>query len=82
MSDPTSPSHLDPDAPILHLLRLRHNKTLIADMDTDALVKVVRELRTLSSQPATLDAKLRKEASGGTPKTAVSAKKKALLDSI
>ena len=74
---------LAPDAPILHLLSLRENPN-VATMSEDELRALVQRLRTMATSPQTLSAELSKESSRANPRqrNSISAKRKALLDSI
>lgn len=52
--------HLAPDAPILHLLSLQHNPSLV-NMTTAQLKDFVLKIRTLAMSPQNLGKKLRED---------------------
>lgn len=79
MENPTPDGPLAPDAPIIHLLSLSHNK-LLKDYSTEELAALLRQTKELAQQPQTLAAKLNREA--GPKSNSLAAKKKAILDSI
>ena len=58
---------LSPDAPLVHLLSLRHNP-LLAQMSQDQLTELVKKLRTHATSPPTLTAKLKADAQTLDPK--------------
>jgi hypothetical protein len=74
---------LDPDAPLLHLLSIKHNP-LVAEMNHDQLMELVKKLRTLATSPPTLSARLKSDGDKENPKSKVSiaAKRRALLDNL
>ena len=52
---------LAPDAPIHHLLSLKHNP-MVKDMSTEQLTELVKRCRTLATSAPTMTAKLQSEA--------------------
>lgn len=62
VSDP-----LAPDAPIHHLLSIRHNP-LIKDATPDELRAIIQKLRTLASSSPTLSAKLNSDSDNVNPR--------------
>lgn len=79
MSDVIDP--LSPDAPLIHLLSIKHNP-LVKDMSSDQLAELVKKLRTFAASAATLSAKLQTESDAIKPRNTKSAKRKALLNSL
>jgi hypothetical protein len=76
--------HLAPDAPIHHLLSLRHN-IKIADMNDEQLRALVQRLKTYSTSAPTLSSKLANDGETLKPKRPVNAetaKRKSILDSL
>lgn len=72
---------LSPDAPIEHLLSIRHNPA-IKDMSPDELRAVIQKLRTLASSAPSLSSKLQADSDNVNPKkrtNTISAKRKAVL---
>jgi hypothetical protein len=78
MTDP-----LDPDAPLLHLLSIKHNP-LVAEMTHDQLMELIKKLRTLATSPPTLSARLKSDGDRENPrsKTTLAARRRALLDEL
>lgn len=74
------PEALLPDAPIHHLLNLRHNP-LVADMTNEQLAAFVAKLRTLATSAPTMSAKLASDSEKIKPKRKPN-QRQALLDSI
>lgn len=74
---------LAPDAPIHHLLSLRHNPSL-ANATPDELRAIVQSLRTLATSAPSMSSKLQRDSDNISPRkrTGISAKRKALLDEI
>lgn len=87
MSDEqTQPVILDPlapDAPIHHLLSLRHNPSL-ANATPDELRPIVQNLRTLATSAPSMSSKLQRDSDNVSPRkrNPVSTKRKAALDSL
>lgn len=79
--NPAPVDPLSPDAPLHHLLSVRHNP-LVAKMSQDELLALVRKLKQNATSPPTLTAKLRSESATIKPSRGISSKRKALLDSI
>lgn len=77
---PLPPSALSPDAPLHHLLSLRHNP-MVKDMTQAQLMDFIKTLSVLSTSAPSLSAKL---ASDGQKivSTRTQSKRKAILDSI
>jgi hypothetical protein len=81
-TEPVNP--LSPDAPIIHLLSLKHNP-LLKSMSQEELIELVKKLRTHSTSAPTLSAKLKSdgEALGQkAKKVSLAAKRRALLDEL
>lgn len=78
MDDP-----LSPDAPIHHLLSIAKNPRILT-MSNDELVKLVQKIRTLSTSPQTMSAKLQSESKGRKtkPLTAEQLRRKEILDTL
>lgn len=81
MSNPNQLDALAPDAPLIALLSIRKNPLLV-NASQEELIEIVKKLRTHSTTPATLTARLRADSDGIKPKNAISAKRKALLDTL
>lgn len=83
MTDQPQIDPLAPDAPILHLLSLRENPN-VATMSENELRALVQRLRTVATSPQSLSAELSKESSRANPRqrNSISAKRKAVLDSL
>ena len=79
MSETVDP--LAADAPIHHLLSLKHNP-MTKDMTTEQLTELVKRCRTLAASPQTLTSALQKESGRKRPLSPEAAKRKAILDSI
>jgi hypothetical protein len=73
---------LAPDAPIHHLLSIRHNP-LVANMTTDELRELVQRLRTYATSAPSLSSKLATDSANVSPRTRKSntkaAQRKAIL---
>jgi hypothetical protein len=78
--DNTDPA-LSHDAPILHLLSLRHNP-LLKDMSTDELTAHLARIKSLVQSPPSLTAELKKEAAGRTKSPTKAAARKNILDNL
>lgn len=84
MSDePTAPvfDPLSPDAPLEHLLSIRHNP-LVKDMTPDELRSLIQRLRTLASSSPTLSSKIQTDSDNVNPKkrtNTAAAKRRAIL---
>jgi hypothetical protein len=75
---------LAPDAPIHHLLSIRHNP-LVKDMTTEELTALVQKLRTHATSPQSLSAKLKSDSDNVTtrrPRNAAATKRKTLLENL
>lgn len=77
---------LAPDAPIHHLLSLKHNPALTAHMTGTQLAELVKRIRTLATQAPTLSSALKSE-SDKTPRKAKvlsteAQRRKSMLDDI
>jgi hypothetical protein len=72
---------LAPDAPLIHLLSIKHNP-LVKDMTNEQLTELVKKLRTHALSAPSLSAKLQDESDRIKPRNNKSAKRKALLDSL
>lgn len=76
---------LAPDAPIHHLLSIRHNP-LVANMTVEELTVLVRRCREYATSAPTLSAKLATDALNVDPKrrktNSVAAKKKSILEDL
>jgi hypothetical protein len=79
MSEPVDP--LAPDAPLIHLLSIKHNP-LVKDMSNEQLADLVKKLRTHAASAPTLSAKLQDESDKIKPRNTKSAKRKAMLDAL
>lgn len=79
MNEPVNP--LAPDAPLIHLLSIKHNP-LVKDMSPEQLAELVRKLRTHATSAPTLSAKLQSESDSIKPRNTKSAKRKAMLDAL
>lgn len=69
------------DAPLVHLISLKHNPA-VKDMSLDQLAILVRQIRTAATSAPTMSARLKAESDGIKPRASVTAKRKALLDQI
>lgn len=69
------------DAPLIHLLSIKHNP-LVKDMSSDQLAALVKKLRTHAASAPTLSAKLQSESDSIKPRNTKSAKRKAMLDAL
>lgn len=76
------PDFLQPDAPIHHLLSIRHNP-LVENMTTEELTAMVQKLRTYVTSAPTLSSKLATDSSNVDPakrkSNAIAARRKAAL---
>lgn len=81
MSNPKQLDALAPDAPLIALLSIRKNPLLV-NATQEELIEIVKKLRTHATTPATLTARLRADSDGIKPKNTISAKRKALLDTL
>lgn len=74
---------LAPDAPIHHLLSIRHNP-LVKDMSTEQLQALVQRLRTYATSAPSLSSKLSSDSSNVNPRkrNSITAKRKALLEDL
>jgi hypothetical protein len=74
---------LAPDAPIHHLLSLKHNPRL-KDMTRDQLHDLVKKIRALATSAPTMSSKLQSESSRRKPRvlTPEQKRKQEILDSI
>lgn len=70
-----------PDAPIIHLLQLRHTPLLV-DMNAAQLAEHIARIKQLASQPVSLAAELKSESDKVKPRNPVTAKRRALIDSL
>lgn len=72
---------LSPDAPLEHLLSIRHNP-LVKDMSPDELRTLIQKLRTLASSPPSLSSAIQSSSDNANPKkrtNTIAAKRKAIL---
>lgn len=72
---------LSPDAPLEHLLSIRHNP-LIANATPDELRVIIQRLRTLASSSPTLSSKIQTDSDNVNPKkrtNTAAAKRRAIL---
>ena len=74
---------LAPDAPLVHLLSLKHNP-LLAEMSQDQLIELVKKLRSHAVSAPTLTAKLKTDGEALNPKKSqsVAARRRALLEDL
>jgi hypothetical protein len=74
---------LDPDAPIHHLLSIKHNP-MVKDMSEVQLQDLIKRIRILATSAPTMSAKLQSESKGRKTKvlTPEQIRRKELLDSI
>ena len=74
---------LSPDAPLVHLLSLKHNP-LLAEMNQDQLIELVKQLRSYAVSPPTLTAKLKADGEKLNPQKSqsVAARRRALLENL
>ena len=72
---------LDPDAPIHHLLSVKHNP-MVKDMTTEQLNALITRLRTVATSPQTMSAVLAGESKRKRPMTEAQRKRKEMLDSL
>ena len=82
-SVPNVPDDFDPldsEAPISHLLSVRHNPR-VKDMTTQQLTDLITKLRTVATSPQTMTATISRDAKR-RPMTEAQRKRKELLDSI
>lgn len=79
-SDPLAVNPLDPDAPIINLLSVRHNP-MVKDMSNEQLTALITKLRTVATSPQTMSATIQRE-SRKRPMTEAQRKRKELLDSL
>ena len=74
---------LSPDAPLVHLLSLKHNP-LLAEMSQEQLIELVKRLRSHAVSAPTLTAKLKSDGELLNPakKVSVAARRRALLEEL
>lgn len=72
---------LDPEAPIHHLLSIRHNP-MVKDMTTEQLNALITRLRTVATSPQTMSSVLQSESKRKRPMTEAQRKRKELLDTL
>lgn len=72
---------LDPEAPIHHLLSVKHNPNVLK-MTTEELNALITRIRTVATSPQTMSSVLQGESKRKRPMTEAQRKRKDLLESL
>lgn len=72
---------LDPEAPIHHLLSVKHNP-MVKNMTTEELNALITRIRTVATSPQTMSSVLQGESKRKRPMTEAQRKRKDLLESL